>query len=80
VHITEFFAGTTSANIALYVSMSGFFLANKELRMIGKIIDKLELIMTALDDSVEVYMKNSPDVASESECETDKEQQSGKRR
>jgi hypothetical protein len=50
VHITEFFAGTTSANIALYVSMSGFFLANKELRMIGKIIDKLGLIMTDLDE------------------------------
>jgi hypothetical protein len=52
VHITEFFAGTTSANIALYVSMSGFFLANGELRMIGKIIDKL--IMTDWMISVEV--------------------------
>jgi hypothetical protein len=77
-HITEFFAGTTSANIALLCINVGFFLANKaNYGMIGKIIDKLELIMTDLDDLCGgVHEETASDVASESECETDKEQQS----
>jgi predicted RNA-binding protein YlqC (UPF0109 family) len=73
MHITEFFAGTTSANIALYVSMS-VFLANRANYEIGKIIDKLGLIITALDEVCGgVHEETASDVASE--CETDEDQQ-----